>query len=175
MTVRLAHILVLAIVLAARPWPVLAQEPLAPVQAAYFFNFLKYAVWPATADPTTLHVRILRDRDMHEALLDAAGTSVQGKQLDIRLCATPTELEGANAIFISKADAPDIPAATWTRLGATSLLVSDWEQALDLGATIQLQTVDGKLRFAVNLASAKQSGLDISSKLLRLASEVRGE
>ncbi|NCD24104.1 MAG: YfiR family protein [Deltaproteobacteria bacterium] len=157
------------------PAPILAEEPLAQVQAAYFFNFLKFATWPATADPTTLHVRILRDKKIHDALLDAAGTSIHGKNLDIRLGVTPDDLTGANAVFISKDSAPDIPPPTWKQLGSTMLVVSDWDRALDHGATIQLQTMGGKLRFAVNLNSARQSGLEISSRLLRLASEVRGE
>lgn len=174
MPIRAACFL-LALFLAAQPWLVLAKEPLAPVQAAYFFNFLKYTAWPATADPTTLHVRILRDQEMHEALLDAAGTSIHGKRLDIRLSASPEELEDANAVFISKADAPDIPAGTWVRLGSTMLVVSDWDQTLEHGGTIQLQTIEDKLRFVVNLDSARNAGLEISSRLLRLASDVRGE
>lgn len=152
-----------------------ANDQLEQVQAAYFFNFIKYTTWLRQGDSETLHIRILQDKKIHSALVDAAGTSIHGKTLDIRQSTSVDELTGADAVFIPRAQASAVPADKWSTLGSTMLVVSDWEHALEMGATIQLQAVEDKLRFAVNLTSAKQSGLEISSKLLRLASEVRGE
>ncbi len=175
MLTRLASILVAIALLCAHSYAALAEDQLAQVQAAYFFNFIKYTSWPRQDDSEALHIRILQDKNIHSALVDAAGTSIHGKTLDIRQSSSVDELTGANAVFIPRAQAPAVPSDTWSALGATMLVVSDWEHALEMGATIQLQTVDGKLRFAVNLTGLKQSRIDISSKLLRLASEVQGE
>jgi hypothetical protein len=175
MSARLAFMLLALALFWPHPSIAQADDQLAQVQAAYFFNFIKYTTWPRQGDSETLHIRILRDKQIHSALVDAAGTSIHGKTLDIRQSSSVDELTGANAVFIPRAQASAVPSDTWSALGTTMLVVSDWEHALEMGATIQLQTVEGKLRFAVNLTGLKQSHIDISSKLLRLASEVHGE
>lgn len=53
------------------------------------------------------------------------------------------------------------------------LLVGEGEQFAELGGTIAFIIKNNKIRFVINLNSAKRAGLNISSKLLRLAKVIQ--
>lgn len=140
------------------------------VQAAYFFNFIKFVTWPeAPASP--LVIRTFRSPAIAQALERAPEKSVHQRFLDIMDVHRPQDLLGADAVFIPKEYAPVIPENIWKEFSAATLVVSDWDKTLDRGGTIRLLTIGGKIRFAISLRYATE--LTISSKLLRLASEIR--
>jgi hypothetical protein len=59
-------------------------------------------------------------------------------------------------------------------LAKTSILtVSDLPQFLQRGGIIQFVTIGNKVRFEVNLSSAQNAGLTLSSDLLKVAVAVR--
>lgn len=147
---------------------------LAEIQAAYFFNFIKFTTWPDPS-PTNkpLAIRTLQSPEIAKVMHDAQEQNVHGRTLDIRNCESLAELAEADAIFLPAKIASGLSADSWSKFGPTTLVVSDWDQSLTKGATIQLATVNGKLRFAINLRYAK--ALNISSRLLSLASEVQNQ
>jgi hypothetical protein len=51
--------------------------------------------------------------------------------------------------------------------------VADSNGALDAGVSINMLVRQSKIAFEVNLAAARRADLNLSSKLLSLASEVR--
>ena len=66
---------------------------------------------------------------------------------------------------------------TWllTRVRTAPVLtVGDDTDFLEQGGIINLRTVDGRVRFEINLAQARHVGLSIDSQLLRLAQRVVG-
>lgn len=142
------------------------------IHAAYFFNFIKFTSWPAPeGEDQTLDIRILNSQKITEAIANAPEQVVHGRPIAVRNCASIDELAGAEAVFIPAQDAERLSAADWMKFGPETLVVSDFSETLEKGGTIQLMTRGGKIRFAISLDRAK--GLSISSKLLRLASEVR--
>jgi hypothetical protein len=52
------------------------------------------------------------------------------------------------------------------------IMVSDIHGFADLGGIIEFVTKDNKLAFIINLAKAREQGLEIHSALLNLATEV---
>jgi len=149
-----------------------SENDLPEVQAAFFFNFIKYTTWPAPERPAApLSISVLQNPDVVTALSAAADKPVHGRPLNIFDCASPAELTPADAVFIPSRAAATMTDADWQRLGPGTLVVSDAADALDKGGTIQLVTLGGKLRF--NISLRKATGIEISSKLLRLALEVR--
>lgn len=169
-------VLVLFLVTGIFGFPTTARgtEKIAQVQAAYVYNFLKYTTWPQTKTPGVLRVCVFQAPEVYQALREARAALVHGNTLEIHDCATIHEFQRADAVFIPATTAPRIPQDAWTAHGAPVLVISDWEHALNHQASIQLNTTaSGSLRFAVNLTQARRSGLCLSSKLLRLATEVR--
>ena len=57
--------------------------------------------------------------------------------------------------------------------GRSVLVVSDEEDALESGSTINLRMADRHVRFEVSLPAARQAQLKISSELLALAVRVQ--
>jgi len=140
------------------------------MQAAYFFNFIKYTNWPDSTTQT-LVVKVLQDGVVAAAMKDVPEKVIHDRSLVVFNCMTATELEGADAVFIPEDAARRLPDSAWGGFGPTVLVVSDWDEALNHGATIQLNSLEGKIRFAINLECEKK--IRISSKLLRLATEIR--
>jgi hypothetical protein len=148
-----------------------AEIDLPQVQAAYFFNFIKFVTWPESPE-TPLVIRTYKSPVIAEALKNAPQKSIQNRPFEIKNVQIPQEFLQADAVFIPREHAPQIPEDIWKKLQADdALVVSDWDQILNKGGTIQLMTIDGKIRFAVNLRHT--ANLAISSKLLRLASDVQ--
>lgn len=148
-----------------------ADIDLPQVQAAYFFNFIKFVTWPENPD-VPLVIRTYKSPAIAEALENAPQKSIHNRPFEVKNVQTPQAFLNADAVFIPREHAPHIPEDIWKELRAsTSLVVSDWDKILDKGGTIQLMTIDGKLRFAINLRYT--ANLAISSKLLRLASDVK--
>jgi hypothetical protein len=63
--------------------------------------------------------------------------------------------------------------AVSTLAGAPILTISDVDQFARIGGMAQLYVEDGRLRFRVNLDTTKRSRLQLSSKLLSLATIVQ--
>lgn len=144
---------------------------LTQVQAAYVFNFIKFTTWPAvTPENKPLRIRILQNPAMAKAMTDSPEQSIHNRPLEIRNCNTAVELVDADLVFIPAKAASSLSQETWDSFGPTTMVVSDWENVLSKGGTAQLLTMGGKVRFAFNLKRSK--GLNVSSKLLRLATEV---
>lgn len=149
-----------------------ADIDLPQVQAAYFFNFIKFVTWPEDHSNAPLVIRTYKSPAIAEALKNAPQKSVHDRPLDVKDVQAPQALLDADAVFIPREHVQSIPEDVWKQLRAnTSLVVSDWDRILDKGGTIRLMTVDGKLRFAISLRHV--ADLAISSKLLRLASDVQ--
>ena len=148
------------------------EETLSRIQAALFFNFVLYTTWPDPTPPTKpLAIRVLQSPEIAKDMQDAPEKSAHNRELDLRDCASVSELHGADAVFIPAKAAESLTATAWSSFGPATMVVSDAKDAITNGATIQLMLLGGKPRFAIGLRHAKE--LVISSKLLRLASEVQ--
>lgn len=159
--------------------PASAQSPPrieANLKAVFLFNFSKYVTWPAVAigERSPAEVRICTTaNDSFFALLKAA---VQGEAVDGRPL-VPVALDGLDdartcqILYVGDSQSPD--ARAW--LGAVRnrqvLTVGDGRLTGDL--VIAFVRDDNRIRFDINRAAAAQRNLHISSKLLRLARQVR--
>ena len=142
------------------------------LQAAYFFNFIKFTTWsPEVLGTGPLRIRIFRNSHIAGAIRHAPDQTIHGRSLDILDCRRPEDLLDGHAVFIPAHEAAAIPPEIWQALPPWTLVVSDWDNILESRGTIRLLTIGGKLRFAIDTRHSQ--GLSVSSKLLRLASEVR--
>lgn len=142
--------------------------------AAFLINFIQYTTWPPSKPATApLRIGVYKNETVHSVLKNAENKSIQGHSLAISLVTNPATLPEFDVVYIADQDGPDIPASIWKELAARpELVVSDWEETTEHGGTIELTTQNGKVRFIINLLPSGQTGLTISSKLLRLATEV---
>jgi hypothetical protein len=143
------------------------------LRAAYLFNFLKFVEWPSSVPPGSLTVCVTGD----EGLSDALDRSMRNKRIGQRSLSVrrvqQAEIDtNCHVSFISGEAFSEkllpVPAAQPT------LTVSDIDGFARRGGMIELFTENNRLRFSVNVDSARKAGLSISSNLLQLAASVTG-
>jgi len=146
------------------------------VKAAFLYNFVKFVQFPPDAIPaqgTPIQLCIFGS-DPFGGSLDAAiqGKSIEGHSLVTRRVANVGEMKTCQVIFISAQDKSKVPELLESARGSGALLVGESAQFAEMGGHIQFTREGSKVRFAINPDAAGRSGLEISSKLLALASIV---
>lgn len=146
------------------------------VKAAFLHNFVVLSRWPARAfDGADAPIVVaVVGRDPFGPLLERAleGRRAHGRAIVLRRHAKPEDLKPCHVLFVSRALAGDLePVLSRTR-GQPTLLVGEQPDFARLGGTFNLVVADHVVRFEVNLRRAREAGVELSSKLLRLAHEV---
>lgn len=150
------------------------------VKAGFLFNFTQFASWPGdrvgASDVTVCVERSTIDGSVFAGWEEIGGSNYR---LRPRFVARPrgeTDLRPCDVLFTG---APDAAAAVPGLLGSARrdhvLLVSDAAGFAASGGHIELFLDGNQFRFRVNLAELRRSGVELSSKVLRLADIVQGE
>jgi hypothetical protein len=148
----------------------------ANLKAVFLFNFSKYVTWPSVTmgerSPAELRICTTAN-DGFFALLKSA---VQGEDIDGKPL-LPVTLEGLDdarscqILYVGNSQTPDARAWLAAVRNAQVLTVADGPLTDD--TVIAFVRDDNRIRFDINRAAASRHGLNISSKLLRLARAVR--
>lgn len=159
----------LLLTLAAAPAP--AAVPEYQLKAAFLYNFATFTDWPPTA-ATQMTVCVL-GRDPFGAALDALnGKTVQGAALSTRRIATTEEARECRVLFIGAESGVDLAATLSALKGRPVLTIAEDKNAMRQGAMIGLVSDGERVAFDINTAAARDGGLALSSKLLRLARQL---
>lgn len=141
------------------------------VKAAFLYNFALFTVWP-TDTGRTLNLCI-EGTDPFGAEIDP----LQGKPIGDRVIAIQRlshgdTFAGCQIVYIAPTAIGRLPRII-ERLGSTgTLTVADSPGAAQQGVALNMAVSHNKVTFEANLAAARAAGLGLSSKLLRLATEV---
>ena len=148
------------------------------IKAAYLYNFAKFVEWPAVAfaDPSLpLGICIFGEDPFGDALDTNKNKTVNGRTLEIMHSSGSTELSGCHILFISPKETNNLKDILEMIKDRHILSVSDINKFADHGGMINLKQVKNKIRLEINHEAAKQSGLKMSSKLLKIAKVIKGE
>jgi len=141
-------------------------------KAGFLYNFIAFTEWPArVGSPLPLCVYGASPFGIELASLE--GKSVGGRILTVRNPASIEQLKGCRVVFVADSVIDNLPRILEAVRDEPVLVVADSRGALDAGVGINMLVRQNKIAFEVNLAAARRAELNLSSKLLRLASEVR--
>jgi hypothetical protein len=156
-----------------------AAEPAAigeyKVKAAFVYNFAKYVEWPPEAFPndhSPLVVTILGTTPLSEAFDAIRGKTVKSRQLEIRQANRVEDVGASHILFVCDSERQHAAHIVESVGNKSILTISDMKNFAKTGGMISFVTIDDKIRFDINLGSARRSGLKISSQLLKLARTV---
>jgi hypothetical protein len=151
------------------------------IRAAMVFNLTRYVDWPAWkfVDPATPVVicfvpkdpvgddvdMLIRDRQAH----DKQG---QDRAIVVRRVSSVAASDTCHVLYASRSDRKKFGDASSGLAKAAVLTISDQQTPSD-GPVISLPLIDKRVQILVNLRVAQQSGLTLSSKLLRIATVTR--
>ena len=146
------------------------------VKAAFLYNFAKFVEWPDTAftsKSAPLNICILGKNPFNASLDDIRDKTVSRRPLSIRMNPGIEKLDQCHILFISASEKNQLSYIIQRLNNASVLTVADMEGFTSAGGMINLVMQDNKVSFDINLKSARLAGLNISSRLLKLANTVR--
>lgn len=151
----------------ARP----AEVPEYQVKAAFLYNFAQYTQWPESVARTLTVCTYGSDRFGND--LDTIRDRVIGNRTlkllrHVDLQAAP----GCQVLYVAPDAVGALPRVIGSVAGHPVLIVADAPGAARAGAMINMSVSQNRVTFEANRRAARAAGLDLSSQLLRLATEV---
>jgi hypothetical protein len=169
--------LALLVALATMAAPARAESTEAELKAAFIFSFAKYVDWPAdtlSANPGGLTMCLVgAGNELFVALSEMDGKAIKGRSLQVRARARGDNLKSCQMLVMADSEAEHFAGVLRRLEGVPVLTVNGSSDFLDSGGIIGLIVEGKKIRFDVNLASARRNNLVLSSNLLKLARSVR--
>jgi hypothetical protein len=157
--------------------PTLAQDvPEPTLKAAFLYNFVKFAEWPAEvwAPNVPVTLCVLGDEAVQSELEQSVkGHSISGHALNVIRITADGALRSCHLLYVTGLDRRRLAQLIALVRDAPVFTVGDFEAFASLGGVSQLFIEKGKVRFAINPASALRAHLRLSSKLLALAKLVK--
>lgn len=147
------------------------------LKAAFLYNFAKFVDWPAPAfasDSAAITIGIL-GKDPFGADFDKLleFETLRGRRFSVTRLRYGENLTACHILFITSFETNLRLHKILRELeGATVLTVGESENFAGDGGMIKFIASEGKIGFEINAEAAQLAGLQISSKLLRLAKRV---
>jgi len=169
------------------------------LKAAFVYNFIKFVEWPDEKDvdhDKPITIGIIGSQDFVQAFDPIKHKKVKNRHISVKYFTgfeqhtRPSEsddpiwqrrinaLKTCDVLLLCKCDDAGIEDPTEILMalrGVPILVVSETGGFLESGGMINFLMEGNKVRFEINLASAKQAKLRIRSQLLRLAKRVVSE
>ena len=146
------------------------------VKAAFLYKFGGYIEWPgqvfASAD-SPLAIGVMGADALADELAQlVAGRSVAGRPVTVRKLRPGDSIAGLHVLFVGRAESRRLAGILAAAKSRALLTVTESDDALELGSTINFVVVDDKVRFDVAPPPAESGNLKISARLLAVARKV---
>ena len=141
------------------------------LKVAFLYNFTLFTVWPAELGPT-LNLCIHGDDPFGKAIDALQGKAVGGRSIAVRRTHVSESFKECQVVFFAGNISNRLPLMLDELRGRQVLTVADSPGAARQGVALNMLVAQNKVTFEVNLQSVRAVGLNLSSKLLRLATEV---
>jgi hypothetical protein len=143
------------------------------VKAAIIYNIINFVEWPPDkADRGELRICLAGDLPDAAHFLELHGHSAAGRRLIVTGPGGGAQVRDCSVLFLAGQDRQQLRNAVDRGRGRALLVIAEQPGAAQNGASVNLIIVNRKVRFEINAGAARESGLRISSKLLKLASIV---
>ena len=166
---RLAPIVAAALVLA--PCAALCQEAVHEIKAGMLFNIAKFVEWPAKQSRAGSQITftILGEDDLAGVIAATLiSKTINGRDVFVRYVRRVEDVKDSQVLFIASSEEKRIPEVLQALRGHSVLTVADVAGFAASGGMVDFVQEDDKVRFEINLDSAKRARLKISAKLLAL-------
>jgi len=144
------------------------------LKSTFLYNFSRYTEWPLSAFESLdspLYICIVGEYPVKTAFKHLQNKKINDRSILVSQRKIDENFLGCHVVFVSLSEKFKVEKIL-RKITSHVLTVSDISNFSSYGGVIGLQTIRNKMRFSVNLKSAKQHGLKISARLLRLAISV---
>lgn len=148
------------------------------LKAAFIYNFAKFTRWPEASwagSSDSLRLCIAGADDLAQTLVRLDDKTIQGREVAVRHLKAGLPGEPCHMLYIASSEGWRFPRLIQDGNGIAMLTISEIRGFADAGGMIQLYRAGDRIRFRINRAAARQSGLEFSARLLDLADLVDAE
>ena len=145
------------------------------LKAAFTYNFIMYTEWPAHAQHGKKEITlcVAAGSEMKKSLGALDGKAIQFRRLKVRVLAQQKMgLQHCHALYLDNQEAGNWAAYQKALTGKSILTISDSPHLARKGAMVLLARNGSRMVFDIDQKAVAESGLGLSSKLLRLARRV---
>ncbi len=143
------------------------------VKAAFLYNFAKFVNWPpeSFADQNApILLGVIGDNAFAKLLTDvAAGKSVNGRPVVVKLFKEGQDLRSCQIVFVSSSEENDATQILEKLKESSVLTVGEAPGFIQAGGIINFFIEKNKVRLEINLAAASRARVKISAKLIAVA------
>lgn len=181
-TLRRLALAILSVCLLLRTPAAIGQDVTeSSLKAAFIHNFVRFTEWPPDVLPPAapLVACVLGDTAFGDVLENyVKGHPVDGHTIIVSRIAAEGmggTLRSCNLLYVSGIRAGRAAQVAAGLKGTPVLTLSDVAQFARVSGMAELYVEDGRIRFRINLRNSKHSHLQLSSKLLSLATLVKDD
>jgi hypothetical protein len=156
--------------------PVSSQVDELTARAAVLVNVAKFVEWTTNGPPADggFVIAVSADAAFFEALTGLTrGARLHDRVVHIRRAGSANEPCACQVLFVSAEDGGRAAALLRTVRSNGVLTIGETPAFLREGGIVRIYREDARLRLQINVKSAEGSGLQISSRLLSLASRAQ--
>jgi YfiR/HmsC-like len=153
-----------------------------PLKALFLYNFASYIKWPDNVfanNQEPFVIGVLGKSPIDDTLKQIAATpnkKIDGRRIVIQDFDTAADIKPCQILFVSKSIPSQQQQAVIAALkDRPVLIVGESDGFAKAGGSVNFLVAANKIRFEINLAQTKKQQLDVSSKLLSMASIVGPE
>lgn len=141
------------------------------LKAAFLYNFAVFTAWPEEPN-RNLNLCIFGADNFGTDADSLNGKAVGEHKLVLHRKSTLESLKSCQIVFIAETAISQLPKVLDALRNQPVLTVADSAGAMQQGVMLNMVVAQGRITFQANLGAARRAGLTLSSKLLRLATEV---
>lgn len=146
------------------------------VKAAMTYKFLGYSEWPPTKfsnSQSPYRIWVLGSKDIKNELQNiVAHRIINGRAIEVYSATTIDQIDNAHIVFVARDMEALLPRLSKRAEKNTYLIVTENEQGLVEGSTINLRLLNGRVGFDISLQCALLYRVTLSSSLLSIAVSV---
>ena len=142
------------------------------VLAVLTFNIARFSQWPDSAfinKPLTLNLCVIGNNVVQQSFEKINNKVTNHKTVHVINLSRLRNLDQCHLLYISELKRNKLISLRTQLKELPVLTIGENMEFLQLGGMVGLLQVNGKIQLSINLAIIKQSGLLISSRLLKLA------
>jgi len=143
------------------------------LQAVYLLNFLEFTEWPDSVfenGQSPIVVGVLGTDPFAQVFEEVVrNETIADRPINVERFESAAGMTRCHAIFICLSERENYSSHLNRLKGLPTLTVSEIDGFTYLGGCVSFYVEEGKLRFEINMQALKESGINMSSKLLRFA------
>ncbi len=141
------------------------------IKAGFIYNFASFTEWP-TEVGDILNLCVFGEDVFAGKLGNLQGKTVGDRHLNVRHENNLCRLEDCHILFITRSASVNLPQVLNQVNKKPVLTVADTPGATRRGVMLNMNMKESRVTFEANLSAVRDSGLMLSSRLLRLATKV---